>query len=119
MSRLLTQWMVSDLTPAEQNGSFCAHTQSPQQTQEPMLIQRLSLCLQLSLLTACDPLVSLQGSFWPPWIIAMLGGIFLTVVASKALHHVGLLAFMGPPGLIYTALWSLMTFITWLLAFDW
>jgi hypothetical protein len=84
-----------------------------------MLIQRLSLCLLVSLMTACDPLVSLQGSFWPPWIIAMLGGICLTVITSKILNRVGLFAFMGPPGLIYTALWLLMTFITWLMAFDW
>lgn len=86
---------------------------------QPMVFHRLSLCLSLILLTACDPLVSLQGSFWPPWIIAMLGGIFLTVIASKALDRMGLLSFMGPPALIHAALWLLMTFLTWLVAFDW
>lgn len=71
-----------------------------------------SLCL-----AACDPLLTIQGSFWPPWIVSMLSGLALTGILSTLLGRIGLAPYLGPPLLIYPCLWAGMTFTTWLLAF--
>ena len=68
-------------------------------------------------LTGCDPLLSIQGSFWPPWIIAMVMGSLLTGLASWLLSLSGLEPWLGPPLLIYPCLWALLTFASWLLCF--
>ncbi len=70
-----------------------------------------------SLLGGCDPLLSIQGSFWPPWIVAILTGLALTVLVSWLLALLKLSPYLGPPLLIYPALWALLTFCTWLAAY--
>ncbi len=72
------------------------------------------LALQL---VACDPLLSIQGSFWPPWIVCMVVGVALTVVASQLFYWMKLDPYLGHPLLIYTSLWALFTFATWLLGY--
>jgi hypothetical protein len=69
------------------------------------------------LLAACDPLLSIQGSFWPPWIVCMLAGLLLTVLASLLFFWFKLDPHLGHPMLIYPSLWALMTFAVWLIAF--
>lgn len=68
-------------------------------------------------LTACDPLLSIQGSFWPPWIVCMVAGVVLTVLASQIFYWLKLDPYLGHPLLIYSSLWALLTFATWLLGF--
>lgn len=67
-----------------------------------------------SLLAGCDPLLSIQGSFWPPWIVAMVVGTVLTVLLSWLLGALGLSPHLWPPLLIYPSLWALATFAAWL-----
>lgn len=76
-----------------------------------------TLALSCPSLTACDPLLTIQGSFWPPWIVSMLSGLALTGILSTLLGRIGLAPYLGPPLLIYPCLWAGMTFTTWLLAF--
>lgn len=68
-------------------------------------------------LSACDPLLSVQGSFWPPWIICILSGLLLTALASQLLSSLKLEPYLGHPLIIYPCLWAVMTFTTWLLAY--
>ena len=68
-------------------------------------------------LAACDPLLSIQGSFWPPWIVCMVTGVVLTVLVAQILHWLKFDPYLGHPLLIYTSLWALLTFTTWLLGF--
>ena len=70
-----------------------------------------------ALLAGCDPLLSIQGSFWPPWIVAILVGLALTVLVSWLLGLLKLSPYLGPPLLIYPSLWALLTFCTWLAAY--
>ncbi len=72
------------------------------------------LALQL---VACDPLLSIQGSFWPPWIVCMLTGVFLTVAFSQLFYWLKLDPYLGHPLLVYPSLWALLTFSTWLLGY--
>lgn len=69
------------------------------------------------LLSACDPLLSVQGSFWPPWIICMLTGLLFTIAAAQLFSLVKLDPYLGHPLIIYPSLWALVTFTTWLLGY--
>lgn len=66
-------------------------------------------------LTACDPMLSLEGSFWPAWIICILAGLALSLVLMWQLVHYRLAPYVGPPLLIAPSLWALCTFSIWLL----
>lgn len=81
---------------------------------------RWALALWLALfLAGCDPLVSLQGSFWPPWIIVMVAALPLTVMMQIFFRWLGLSESLEPALLIYPSLWALITFLIWLVAFPW
>ncbi len=73
--------------------------------------------LSVLLLTACDPLLTIQGSFWPPWIVCILSGLVLTTGVSLIFSRLKLDPYLGHPLIIYTSLWALMTFTTWLLGY--
>ncbi|MEN9682079.1 MAG: hypothetical protein RLZZ627_1972 [Pseudomonadota bacterium] len=84
------------------------------------LVYRLAFLASIAtILTACDPLVSLQGSFWPPWIIVMVAALPLTVMAQIFFKWLGLSDHLQPAILVYPSLWALFTFLTWLVAFPW
>jgi hypothetical protein len=75
----------------------------------------LGLALQL---TACDPMLSLQGSFWPAWIICILTGLVTCMLLMWQLIRLRLAPYLGPPLLITPSLWALCTFIIWLLFYS-
>jgi len=66
---------------------------------------------------ACDPVLNVAGSFFPAWMVAILVGVALTVVARLILVAAGLEPHLGPPVLIYTSLGLLLTVATWLVLY--
>jgi hypothetical protein len=69
-------------------------------------------------LTACDPLLSIEGSFWPAWIICILAGLAASMVLMWQLVRHNLAPYLGPPLLIVPSLWALCTFVIWLLFYS-
>ena len=69
-------------------------------------------------LTACDPMLSLEGSFWPAWIICILAGLVLAMLLMWQLVRYQLAPYLGPPLLIVPSLWAFCTFTIWLLFFS-
>ncbi|QXP82772.1 YtcA family lipoprotein [Methylococcus sp. Mc7] len=69
-------------------------------------------------LTACDPMLSIEGSFWPAWIICLLAGLALSMAESWLLALLQLAPHLGPPLLIYPSLWALNTFSIWLVFYS-
>ncbi|QWF70495.1 hypothetical protein KEF85_14340 [Methylomonas paludis] len=69
-------------------------------------------------LTACDPILSLEGSFWPAWIICILAGLLASLVLMWQLVRYRLTPYLGPPLLIVPSLWALCTFVIWLLFYS-
>jgi hypothetical protein len=65
----------------------------------------------------CDPVIDVQGSFFPAWIACLAAGIALTAVAHRLLTLAGLAPHLGPPLLIYPSLSLLLTLVTWLVFF--
>lgn len=89
------------------------------QTQNPPCLRKTSLMLFCPLfLTACDPMLSIEGSFWPAWIICILAGLALSMTATWQLARLRLAPYLGPPLLVYPSLWALCTFVIWLLFFS-
>ena len=62
----------------------------------------------------CDPIVNIQGSFFPAWIICMTVGIVCTAAGRQAFVKTRLEPHVGPLMLIYSSLWLLTTLLTWL-----
>ena len=65
-------------------------------------------------LAGCDPVLNIQGSFFPAWIVCMTVGVALTAVGRQLLAAKGLEPYLGPLTLIYPSLWVLLTLLTWL-----
>jgi YtcA family len=65
-------------------------------------------------LQGCDPVVDIQGSFFPSWIVCLAAGIALTAVAHRLFVLARVAPHLGPPLLIYPSLSLLLTLTTWL-----
>jgi YtcA-like protein len=62
----------------------------------------------------CDPVVNVQGSFVPAWILCMAVGIAVTALVRQLFAVIQLESHLGPLLLIYPSLWLLVTLMTWL-----
>ena len=67
--------------------------------------------------TGCDPIVSVQGSFFPAWMLCIVIGIGLTVSVRYLFILTRLEPHLWPPALIYTSLGLLLTLVAWLVLF--
>jgi CDP-diglyceride synthetase len=62
----------------------------------------------------CDPIVNIQGSFFPSWTVCMAVGGVLTAGLRQLFAVLRLEPHLGPLPLVYPSLWVLMTMLTWL-----
>ena len=69
------------------------------------------------LLNGCDPVVDIEGAFFPSWMLSLLVGVLLTIALRLLFLRVGLEPYLGPLPLIYTCLAALLTMGTWVLFF--
>ena len=77
--------------------------------------RRLTVVALAPLATAgCDPILNIQGSFFPAWIVCMTVGIVLTAVCRQLFAMTRVEPYLGPLVLIYPSLWLLTTVLTWL-----
>ena len=63
------------------------------------------------------PSVDILGSFFPAWLLCILAGIALTVVARQVFAATGVTRHVAPAALVYPALACFLTFATWLIVF--
>jgi hypothetical protein len=64
--------------------------------------------------SGCDPIVNVQGSFFPAWIVCMAVGLVLTVALRQLFAVIRIEPHLGPLLLIYPSLWTLLTLAMWL-----
>ena len=69
------------------------------------------------LASACDPVVEIQGTFFPAWLLCMIVGVVLAVALRPLFVRLGVEPYMGPLPLVYTSLAVLLTLAVWLLFF--
>jgi hypothetical protein len=79
---------------------------------------RSALIAAALLLAGCDPIIEVQGTFFPAWLLCMIVGVVLTVVLRPLFVRLGVEPFLGPLPLIYTSLAVLLTLGVWLLFFQ-
>lgn len=65
----------------------------------------------------CDPVMDIEGAFFPSWMMSLLVGVLLTVAFRLVFARIGLEPYIGPPPFIYTCLALLLTMATWVLLF--
>ena len=76
------------------------------------------LALALATLVAgCDPLLDIDGSFFPAWMLCLIVGVTLTIIARQILARAGLEPHLGPLIVIYPSLGLLVTLVTWLVLY--
>lgn len=77
----------------------------------------VAACILTAFGAGCDPILNVQGSFFPAWMGSIAIGIALTALARYALARTRLEPHLGPPLLIYSSLGLLLTLVTWLVLY--
>ena len=62
--------------------------------------------------------VDIFGSYFPAWMICIVSGITLTLIAHWIVQLCDLRPYLGPPPLIYSCLTIIFTFATWILFYQ-
>jgi YtcA family len=64
------------------------------------------------------PTIDILGSYFPAWMICIVSGLTLTLVAHWIVQMCHLKPYLGPPPLIYSCLMIIFTFATWILFYQ-
>ena len=59
--------------------------------------------------------VDVLGSYFPAWMVCILSGLALTLIAHWVVEFRNLKPYLGPAPLIYSCLMIIFTFATWIL----
>jgi YtcA family len=62
-----------------------------------------------------SPTVDILGSYFPAWMICIVCGLTLTLIAHWVVQVGRLKPYFGPAPLVYSCLMIIFTFATWIL----
>jgi hypothetical protein len=65
-----------------------------------------------------SPTVDILGSYFPAWMVCIISGLTLTLVAHWIVQICHLKPYLGPAPLIYSCLMIIFTFATWILFYQ-
>ena len=65
-----------------------------------------------------SPTVDILGSYFPAWMVCIVSGLTLTLVAHWIVQMCHLKPYLGPAPLIYSCLMIIFTFATWILFYQ-
>jgi len=65
-----------------------------------------------------SPTVDILGSYFPAWMVCIIGGLTLTLLAHWIVQVCHLKPYLGPAPLIYSCLAIIFTFATWILFYQ-
>ena len=74
--------------------------------------------LAVQLFSYRSPTVDLLGSYFPAWMVCIISGLTLTLVAHWIVEALHLKSYLGPAPLIYSCLIIIFTFATWILFYQ-
>ena len=69
-------------------------------------------------LSHLSPTIDILGSYFPAWMICILSGLTLTLVAHWTVQICHLKPYLGPAPLVYSCLMIIFTFATWILFYQ-
>jgi hypothetical protein len=82
------------------------------------LVLLLIAFVAVQLLSHHSPTVDILGSYFPAWMVCIVSGLTLTLVADWIVQICNLKPFLGPAPLIYSCLMIIFTFATWILLYQ-
>ena len=62
--------------------------------------------------------VDILGSYFPAWMVCIVSGLTLTLIAHWIVQAGKLKPYLGPAPLIYSCLMIIFTFATWILFYQ-
>ena len=62
--------------------------------------------------------VDVFGSYFPAWMVCIVSGLTLTLIAHWIVQLRNLKPYLGPAPLIYSCLMTVFTFATWILFYQ-
>jgi peptidoglycan biosynthesis protein MviN/MurJ (putative lipid II flippase) len=62
--------------------------------------------------------VDVLGSYFPAWMVCILSGLVLTLIAHWIVQVGNVKPYLGPAPLIYSSLMIIFTFATWILFYQ-
>jgi ABC-type uncharacterized transport system permease subunit len=62
--------------------------------------------------------IDILGSYFPAWMVCILSGLVLTLIAHWIVQVCNLKPYFGPAPLIYSGLMIIFTFATWILFYQ-
>ncbi len=65
-----------------------------------------------------SPTVDVLGSYFPAWMVCIISGLTLTLIAHWIVQVWHLKPYLGPAPLIYSCLMIIFTFATWILFYQ-
>jgi hypothetical protein len=65
-----------------------------------------------------SPTVDILGSYFPAWMVCIISGLTLTLIAHWIVQVCHLKPYLGPAPLIYSCLMIILTFATWILFYQ-
>jgi hypothetical protein len=65
-----------------------------------------------------SPTVDILGSYFPAWMVCIVIGLTLTLIAHWIVQGCKLKPYIGPAPLIYSCLMIIFTFATWILFYQ-
>jgi hypothetical protein len=82
------------------------------------LVLLLIAFVAVQLFSHHSPTVDILGSYFPAWMVCIVSGLTLTLVAHWIVQICRLKSFLGPAPLIYSCLMIIFTFATWILFYQ-
>ncbi len=82
------------------------------------LVLLLVAFLAVHLFSHHSPTVDVLGSYFPAWMVCILSGLALTLIAHWIVQVGKLKPYVGPAPLIYSSLMIIFTFATWILFYQ-
>jgi len=76
------------------------------------------LFLAVQVFSHQSPTVDILGSYFPAWMVCIVSGLTLTLVAHWIVQVCNLKPYIGPAPLIYSSLMIIFTFATWILFYQ-
>ena len=74
--------------------------------------------LAVHLFSQHSPTVDILGSYFPAWMVCIVSGLTLTLIAHWIVQVGRLKPYLGPAPLIYSCLMIIFTFATWILFYQ-
>lgn len=65
-----------------------------------------------------SPTVDVLGSYFPAWMVCIISGLTLALIAHWIVQVGNLKSYLGPAPLIYSCLMIIFTFATWILFYQ-